>query len=84
MALSLNALLATFFHQVTSAIFLCRQNLKLMLSEIQSVKEEKQLEMFLIKHGEQIVDCLGAEVMLVMLNNTIIKYSIRSTGLRGT
>ena len=55
-----------------------------MLSEIQSVKEEKQLEMFLIKHGEQIVDCLGAEVMLVMLNNTIIKYSIRLTGLRGT
>ena len=33
-----------------------------MLSEIQAVKNEKQLEIFLIKHGEQIVDCLGAEV----------------------
>merc|ERR1712029_1206087 len=42
--------------------YLAKQNLKLMLSEIQAVKNEKQLEIFLIKHGEQIVDCLGAEV----------------------
>ena len=33
-----------------------------MLSEIQSVKDEQELSKFLIKHGEQIVDCLGAEV----------------------
>lgn len=42
--------------------YLAKQNLKLILSELKSVEDEKQLEMFLIKHGEQIVDCLGAEV----------------------
>ena len=42
--------------------FSFRQNLKVMLSEIQAVNDEQDLSKFLIKHGEQIVDCLGAEV----------------------
>ena len=33
-----------------------------VLEEIKLVKTEKQLENFLLKHGEQMVDCLGAEV----------------------
>ena len=32
------------------------------MSEIQEVKDEQEMSKFLIKHGEQIVDCLGAEV----------------------
>merc|ERR1712212_126428 len=39
-----------------------RQNLKVILKESQAVESEAQLEAFLLKHGENMVDCLGAEV----------------------
>jgi len=33
-----------------------------VLVDCKTVENEKQLEEFLLKHGEQMVDCLGAEV----------------------
>merc|ERR1719220_2690551 len=42
--------------------YLERQNMKVILKESQFVENETQLEAFLLKHGENMVDCLGAEV----------------------
>merc|ERR1719189_956087 len=42
--------------------YLERQNMKVILKESQFVENEAQLEAFLLKHGENMVDCLGAEV----------------------
>ena len=36
--------------------------MSLVLEDCKLVGDEKQLEAFLLKHGEQMVDCLGAEV----------------------
>ena len=33
-----------------------------ILEDCKLVENEAQLEVFLLKHGEQMVDCLGAEV----------------------
>ena len=33
-----------------------------LLEEVKTVKSEKEVELFLLQHGEQMVDCLGAEV----------------------
>ena len=33
-----------------------------VLEDCKLVDDEKMLETFLLKHGEQMVDCLGAEV----------------------
>ena len=42
--------------------YLARQVLPALLEEIRNIKTEEQLENFMLKHGEQMVDCLGAEV----------------------
>jgi len=42
--------------------YLARQDMSLVLEDCNLVGDEKQLEAFLLKHGEQMVDCLGAEV----------------------
>jgi len=42
--------------------YLARQNLGSVLNDCKLVEDEKMLEAFLLKHGEQMVDCLGAEV----------------------
>merc|ERR1719495_167145 len=42
--------------------YLARQQLSVILAEIRQIKTELELEQFLLKHGEQMVDCLGAEV----------------------
>merc|ERR1719370_2159316 len=42
--------------------YLERQNLKMILEESKSVENEKEMEAFLLKHGENMVDCPGAEV----------------------
>jgi len=42
--------------------YLERQNLKVILEESKSIENEKEMEAFLLKHGENMVDCLGAEV----------------------
>ena len=41
---------------------LCRQNMGALLEEVKTVQTEKEVELFLLQHGEQMVDCLGAEV----------------------
>ena len=33
-----------------------------ILEDCKLVEDEKMMEEFLLKHGEQMVDCLGAEV----------------------
>merc|ERR1719234_1084194 len=42
--------------------YLVRQNMPALLEEVKSIESEKELEVFLLKHGEQMVDCMGAEV----------------------
>jgi len=42
--------------------YLARQKMASVLVDCKTVENEKQLEEFLLKHGEQMVDCLGAEV----------------------
>jgi len=42
--------------------YLSRQNMGSILEDCKLVENEAQLEVFLLKHGEQMVDCLGAEV----------------------
>ncbi|KAK7078436.1 hypothetical protein SK128_021695 [Halocaridina rubra] len=42
--------------------YLDRQDLDALLKEMQNLKTVDELEAFMLKHGENIVDCLGAEV----------------------
>lgn len=42
--------------------YLEKQDLETILEEVQSMKTIDQLEAFLLKHGENIVDLLGAEI----------------------
>ena len=42
--------------------YLARRVLPALMEEITNIKTEEQLESFMLKHGEQMVDCLGAEV----------------------
>ena len=37
-----------------------------LLEEVKTVQTEKEVELFLLQHGEQMVDCLGAEVDTVL------------------
>ena len=40
--------------------YLAKQNMSLLLEDYREVSSEKDLENFLLKHGENIVDCMGA------------------------
>lgn len=42
--------------------YLDKQDIDALLKEIQLVKTIEELEVFMLNHGENIVDCLGAEV----------------------
>ena len=42
--------------------YLVRQNMPALLEEVKLINTEAELEVFLLKHGEQMVDCMGAEV----------------------
>lgn len=42
--------------------YILRSNMKLMVAEVETITNEADLELFLLKHGENIVDCLGHEV----------------------
>ena len=42
--------------------YLVRQNMPALLEEVKMIDTEAELEVFLLKHGEQMVDCMGAEV----------------------
>ena len=42
--------------------YLVKQDLETILEEVQNMKTIEELETFLLKHGENIVDLLGAEI----------------------
>ena len=42
--------------------YLQKNNMPLLLEDVQKIASEQELELFLLKHGENIVDCLGEQV----------------------
>ncbi len=42
--------------------YLSKSNLPGLLGEVKAITTEQELELFLLKHGENIVDCLGEQV----------------------
>lgn len=42
--------------------YLQKNNMPLLLKDVQQIQDEAELELFLLKHGENIVDCLGEQV----------------------
>lgn len=42
--------------------YLSQRDLNAMLAEIKSITTNDDLERFMLKHGENIVDCLGEQV----------------------
>ncbi|XP_033869837.3 proton-coupled zinc antiporter SLC30A9, mitochondrial-like isoform X2 [Acipenser ruthenus] len=51
-----------FDGQVVTRSYLEKQDIEQILHEIQQVKTLEELENFMLKHGENIIDTLGAEV----------------------
>uniref|UniRef100_A0A5F8GKX4 Proton-coupled zinc antiporter SLC30A9, mitochondrial n=1 Tax=Monodelphis domestica TaxID=13616 RepID=A0A5F8GKX4_MONDO len=51
-----------FDGKVVTRSYLEKQDFDQMLQEIQEVKTPEELEIFMLKHGENIIDTLGAEV----------------------
>ncbi|XP_057627739.1 proton-coupled zinc antiporter SLC30A9, mitochondrial isoform X4 [Chionomys nivalis] len=51
-----------FDGRVVTRSYLEKQDFDRMMQEIQEVKTPEQLEAFMLKHGENIIDTLGAEV----------------------
>ncbi|XP_011361122.1 zinc transporter 9 [Pteropus vampyrus] len=51
-----------FDGRVVTRSYLEKQDFDQMLQEIQEVKTSEELETFMLKHGENIIDTLGAEV----------------------
>ncbi|XP_043917448.1 zinc transporter 9 isoform X2 [Protopterus annectens] len=51
-----------FDGRVVTRSYLEKQDIEQMLQEIQLVKSPEELEAFMLKHGENIIDTLGAEV----------------------
>ena len=42
--------------------YLKQRNLPHLLDEVKKIQNEQELELFLLQHGENIVDCLGEQV----------------------
>ena len=67
--------------------YLRKNNMPHLLEEIKNIHSEQELELFLLKHGENIVDCLGEQVrkkcfpFFEMANFTFnrINFHFRST-----
>ncbi|KAK5864535.1 hypothetical protein PBY51_015772 [Eleginops maclovinus] len=51
-----------FDGRVVTRSYLEKQDIDMILNEIQLVKTPEELESFMLKHGENIIDTLGAEV----------------------
>lgn len=51
-----------FDGRVITRYYLEKQDIEQLLQEIQQVKNFEELEIFMLKHGENIIDTLGAEV----------------------
>ena len=42
--------------------YLSQQNIDTILTEIKTIETNQDLELFMLKHGESLVDCLGEQV----------------------
>ena len=42
--------------------YLSQQNIDSILTEIKAIECNQDLELFMLKHGESLVDCLGEQV----------------------
>ena len=42
--------------------YLSQQNIDTILAEIKTIETNQDLELFMLKHGESLVDCLGEQV----------------------
>ena len=67
--------------------YLRKKNLRSMLGEVNAMKTEQELETFLLQHGENIVDCLGEQVLSIFPSMLLFETSSfplfhRWTGLR--
>lgn len=51
-----------FDGRIVTRSYLEKQDIDIILNEIQLVKSPEELEAFMLKHGENIIDTLGAEV----------------------
>ncbi|XP_020641862.3 proton-coupled zinc antiporter SLC30A9, mitochondrial isoform X1 [Pogona vitticeps] len=51
-----------FDGRIVTRSYLEKQDIEQLLQEIQQVKTLEELEVFMLKHGENIIDTLGAEV----------------------
>ncbi|XP_048386012.1 proton-coupled zinc antiporter SLC30A9, mitochondrial isoform X2 [Stegostoma tigrinum] len=51
-----------FDGRIVTRSYLEKQDIDIVLNEIQQVKTPEDLEAFMLKHGENIIDTLGAEV----------------------
>uniref|UniRef100_A0A4W3IL81 Proton-coupled zinc antiporter SLC30A9, mitochondrial n=1 Tax=Callorhinchus milii TaxID=7868 RepID=A0A4W3IL81_CALMI len=51
-----------FDGRIVTRSYLEKQDIDLILNEIQQVKTPEDLEIFMLKHGENIIDTLGVEV----------------------
>ena len=68
--------------------YLRKKNLRSMLDEVNAMKTEQELETFLLQHGENIVDCLGEQVLSLVIiqmlfsENISFPFTFRWIGLR--
>ena len=42
--------------------YLSQRDIKSIMNEIKNIQNDEDLEIFMLKHGENIVDCLGEQV----------------------
>ena len=42
--------------------YLSQRDIKSIMKEIKNIQSDEDLELFMLKHGENIVDCLGEQV----------------------
>jgi len=61
--------------------YLAKQNMASLFHDYKEVSTEKDLENFLLKHGENIVDCMGAEVDRIEKNLKLKHPEVRHVDL---
>eukprot|EP00088_Acartia_fossae_P060332 TRINITY_DN7222_c0_g1_i1.p1 TRINITY_DN7222_c0_g1~~TRINITY_DN7222_c0_g1_i1.p1 ORF type:complete len:593 (-),score=99.69 TRINITY_DN7222_c0_g1_i1:239-2017(-) len=64
-----------------SRAYLNKQNMQVIMHHMNSVKNEKEAEEFLLNHGENIVDCLGSEVDRIEKNLKTLHPEVRHVDL---
>ena len=42
--------------------YLSQRDMKSIMAEIKAIQSDEDLEVFMLRHGEHIVDCLGEQV----------------------